>query len=87
MQWYETGCCHAALAGLAGAAGSGVPAGSRPGEADRAMELLRRAVSMDYRDLDGFRTESALEPLRNRNDFRLMTMDLEMPARPFATPP
>jgi serine/threonine-protein kinase len=83
-EWYETACCHAALAGLAGSAGSGTSAGSGPAEADRAMETLHRAVAMDYRNLAAFRTEAALGPLRDRDDFRTLVMDLAMPSDPFA---
>jgi serine/threonine-protein kinase len=82
-EWYETACCHAALAGLAGSAGLGVSAGEGPAEADRTMERLRRAVAMGYRDPDAFRTEPALSPLRGREDFRLLLMDLSMPSDPF----
>ena len=70
--WYETACCHAVLAGPSTA------------EADRAMDLLRRAVAMGFRDVHDLRTESALEPLRSRDDFRLLMMDLAFPTDPFA---
>ena len=70
--WYETACCHAALA-------PDVPA-----EAGRAMDGLRRAVAMGYRNRDAVRTEPALDPLRDRPDFRLLGMDLAMPAEVFA---
>ena len=56
-----------------------------PAEANRAMDRLRRAVGMGYRNLDAFRTEVALDPLRDRADFRLMMLDLAMPANPFAS--
>jgi hypothetical protein len=48
------------------------------------MSLLHKAVAMGYRDLDRFRTEDALDPLRSRGDFQLLLMDLAMPADPFA---
>jgi hypothetical protein len=48
------------------------------------MDLLRRAVGMGYRSRDAFRTEAALGPLRSRDDFQLLMMDLAMPADPFA---
>jgi hypothetical protein len=77
---FETACCHAALAGLAG---SSVSRGQGPAEGDQAMDLLRRAVGMGYCNRDAFRTEAALGPLRNREDFKLLMMDLAMPAEPF----
>jgi tetratricopeptide (TPR) repeat protein len=42
--WFETACCHAALASLAGTTGSGVSAGDGPAVADRAMEWPRKAA-------------------------------------------
>jgi hypothetical protein len=41
------------------------------------------AASFD-RGLDAFRTEDALDPLRGRDDLKLLMMDLAMPADPFA---
>jgi hypothetical protein len=39
---------------------------------------------MGYRNPDAYRTESALDPLRTRHDFRVLMMDLVFPADPFA---
>jgi hypothetical protein len=72
------------LADLAGRPGSGIPATEAAPEADRAMEWMRRSVAMGCRNANEFRIESALDPLRSRDDFRLMMMDLAMPADPFA---
>ena len=85
-EWYETACCHAATAGLAGTAGSGVSASEAASEADAAIALLKKAVALGYRLADAVRTEPALDPLRNRPDFRLLMMDLAIPAEPFASP-
>lgn len=84
--WFEAACCHAVLAGLAGRDGSGVSADEAVTEADRAMDLLRKAVDTDFRNVVGFRTETALDPLRDRDDFRLLIMDVAFPAAPFARP-
>ena len=81
----STACCHAALAGLAGRDGSGVPAAEASSHAAEAMALLRRAVSMGYRNADTLRNEDALSPLRGRDDFRLLLLDLSIPADPFAS--
>ena len=61
-----------------------VSAGEGEEEADTAMGLLHRAAAMGYRNANAFRTESALAPLYHRGDFRLLMMDLAMPAEPFA---
>ena len=81
---FQTACCHAALAGLAGRAGSGVSAEEGSEEATRAIGWLRRAVGVGYRNANEVRIESALDPLRSRDDFRLIMMDLAFPAEPFA---
>jgi eukaryotic-like serine/threonine-protein kinase len=78
------GCGHAMLADVAGRAGSGVSAAEGPIEAERAIGILRQAVRTGFRDPDAYRSESALAPLRERDDFRLLMMDLEMPAESFA---
>jgi len=77
-------CAHAALAGLADEARQCALAAGAAGEADTAMALLREAVAMGYRDPGALRTEDALDPLRDRLDFRLLLMDLSFPAEPFA---
>jgi serine/threonine-protein kinase len=81
---FEAACCRAALSGLAGRAGSGVSAGEATSEADAAMSLLWEAVGMGYRNTDAYLTADALDPLRDRDDFRLLMMDLVFPAEPFA---
>ena len=83
QEWFEAACAHAALASLAGRAGSGVSGAEAVTEADAAMALLRRAVAQGHRRPDAYRTEDALGPLRFRDDFRLMMMDLAMPPDPF----
>ncbi len=77
-------CCHAGLAGLAGRPGSGVSAAEGADQAEKAMAVLRQAVAMGYRNPNAYRTESALDPLRNRPDFQLLMMDLVFPTKPFA---
>ena len=70
-------CCHAVLAGLAGQAGSGVPASEAEAEAAAAMECLGRAVASGYRNTNELRIESALDPLRDRPDFKKLRAELE----------
>ena len=48
------------------------------------MGWLRRAVGVGYRNANEVRIESALAPLRSRDDFRLIMMDLVFPTEPFA---
>ena len=76
--------CHAGLSSLAGRPGSGVPAEEDPAGSDEAMRWLRRAVAVGYTNPDAYRNELALDSLRGRPDFRLLTMDLAFPAETFA---
>jgi hypothetical protein len=71
------------LAGLAGQDGAGVSAAQGEAEADQAMALLRKTVGMGYRN-PGIRTDSTLDPLRKREDFKKLLEELEQksPAKP-----
>ena len=51
------------------------------------MERLRKAVNLGYRNLAALHDEEALGPLRDRPDFRLIMMDLAMPADVFRSEP
>jgi serine/threonine-protein kinase len=75
---------YAGLAGFAEVPGSGVSAVEGEAEGEKAMELLRQAVAMGLRELNWLRTENALDPLRDRPDFRLLLDDLAFPTDPFA---
>jgi tetratricopeptide (TPR) repeat protein len=77
-------CCHGGLAGLAGQEGSGISPAEAAAQAEEAMTILRRAVAGGYRDFDLLRVEPGLDPLRSRDDFRRLLMDLTFPAEPFA---
>jgi hypothetical protein len=83
-EWFETACCHAALCDLSGHAGAAVSAAAGDEEAAKAIEALFKASALGYRNTYIWRTESALEALRPRDDFRMLMMDLAMPAEPFA---
>ncbi len=76
--------CHASVASLAARAESVVSSSERDAEIDAAIALLRQAVSLGYRNPESYRTEDALGPLRGRDEFRLLMMDLAMPADPLA---
>ncbi len=41
------------------------------------MEWLGRAVAVDYRNANQMRLESALDPLRDRADFKKLIAELE----------
>ena len=78
---FELACCHATLGGLVG---PGSSSGEALALADRAMELLRDAYALGYRDVVAYRNDPGLDAVRQREDFRLLMLDLAFPAEPFA---
>ncbi len=83
-EWFWLSCARATLSAAAGSGGPGPSAGAGPRLADRAMDDLRRAAAMGYRNPALYRYEPALRPLRARDDFRGLLRDLDFPADPFA---
>ncbi len=59
-------------------------AAARDGYAASAIDALRQAVAAGYRDFAHMRVDRNLDPLRSRDEFRLMMMDLTFPADPLA---
>ncbi len=51
---------------------------------DRAIDLLRRAVSLGFRDVDLLTKDPDLAALRDRADFRLLILDVAFPSDPFS---
>ena len=70
-------CCHAGLSELGNQPGSGVSAEEGRAETDRAMSWLRKAVTAGVGNPDAYRIESALDPLRGREDFKKLVAELE----------
>lgn len=83
LLFIEAGC-HASLSSLTGPRDTPSSASGREALAIRAMGLLRQAAGMGYRDPGTYRSETALDLLRDRDDFRLLMMDLAMPDDPLA---
>jgi serine/threonine protein kinase/tetratricopeptide (TPR) repeat protein len=79
LEGYEgsIACSHAALAGLAGQEGTGVSAAEGKAHADQAMALLRKDVDAGFGKIHEYRTEGALDPLREREDFKKLLTELE----------
>jgi hypothetical protein len=75
---------HASWAGLSTRLGSGVSSAEGAGEAEAAMALLQKAIGQGFRTYETYHTEDALDPLRGREDFKLLMMDLAFPAEPFS---
>ena len=81
---YNLACEYAKLAGVAALSGSGMSADEGRAAAERAMQWLHRAVARGYRNIALMRRDHDLDPLRSRDDFQLLMMDLEFPDDPFA---
>jgi serine/threonine-protein kinase len=83
-QWFSQACARATLAAAAGRDGPETSTAEASVLADRAIDDLRRAAAMGYRSAAQYRYEPALAPLRGRDDFRLLMLDLAFPANPIA---
>jgi len=76
-QMFFRACCHAGLGDLGNRPGSGVSAAEGRAETEQAMNWLRKAATAGYSNPDSFRIESALDPLRGREDFKKLMAELE----------
>jgi serine/threonine protein kinase/tetratricopeptide (TPR) repeat protein len=74
---YGLACCHAQLAGMAGDARSRVTAEQGVAEAEQAMNLLQQAIAAGYDGLGRLRTDTALDTLRSREDFKKLVKELD----------
>ena len=74
---FNIACSHAALVGFAGQEGTGVSAAEGKAHADQAMALLRKYVEAGFGNIHEYRTEGALDPLREREDFKKLLTELE----------
>jgi tetratricopeptide (TPR) repeat protein len=72
-QWYDFACVYAVA--------SASSADKKQEYADRAMELLHRAVKAGWKDAAQMRKDTDLDSLRTREDFRELLAALEEPAR------
>jgi serine/threonine-protein kinase len=72
------------LVGQAGGDRDDAVESRRQERSDRAIETLRRAIAQGYTFPAIISRDTDLDPVRPRSDFRLLMMDLVMPADPFA---
>jgi tetratricopeptide (TPR) repeat protein len=68
-QWYDIACIYAVASGKIG--------GKKQEYADRAMELLHKAVKAGYKDAGLMKKDSDLDPLRSREDFKKLLREIE----------
>ena len=83
-QIYDLACYQSLCAGAAEKRGSSALSADRLNMGDQAMDALRRAVALGFVNPAHIRLDSDLDPLRDREDFKLLMLDLAMPANPIA---
>jgi eukaryotic-like serine/threonine-protein kinase len=71
-QWYDFACVYSLA--------SAKIADKKTEYADRAMELLHKAVKEGWNDAEHTATDTDLDPLHDRDDFKKLLMDLEKKA-------
>lgn len=62
-------------------------AADRSDQASRALAALRRAVEHGYRSTTALGSDPSFDPLRTRDDFQVLLLDLALPDDPFAPRP
>ena len=80
-QWYDFACVFSVA--------SDKLADKKDANADRAMELLQEAVKAGYTNAAHMKTDTDLDPLRDRADFKALiaNLDKKFPPLPVAPPP
>jgi hypothetical protein len=68
-QWYDFACVYAVA--------SVEVADKKEEYANRAMELLHKAVKAGYKDYPHMTRDTDLDPLRDREDFKKLMAELE----------
>jgi eukaryotic-like serine/threonine-protein kinase len=84
--YYNMARAQSLISGAAAEAGSGLSAAEVRAATEAAMTTLHRAIAAGWQDFGLMRVDTELDPIRVRDDFRLLLMDLAMPAGPFAAP-
>jgi serine/threonine protein kinase/WD40 repeat protein/tetratricopeptide (TPR) repeat protein len=67
--WYDFACVYSIA--------SAKDADKRQEYADRAIELLRKAIEAGYKNAEHLKTDPDLEPLHDREDFQKLVAELE----------
>ena len=83
---YDLGCSQSLLSGVAPDAGAGLTAADGQAMADQAMNSLRRAIAAGWKLWTHMGADTDLDPIRSRPDYRMLELDMAMPADPFARP-
>src|SRR5262249_592392 len=84
---YNRACVYCRCSTLLNSGRPGPTAGEeveRGRDADRGVDALRQAVAAGFRNGKWIRHDDDLAPLRSRDDFRALLMDLDFPDDLFA---
>ena len=82
---YHLACCLALRIPPATASRNFHEVEERRRYGDQAMISLRRSVAGGFKTFEIYRSTPDLEPLRDREDFQVLLMDLAFPTDPFAS--
>jgi serine/threonine-protein kinase len=80
---YNLACAYARCSAAARPGVEGPSPAECEGYADRAMAVLRRAITAGFTDVAFIRRDMDLDALRPRRDFQELLMDLSFPSDPF----
>ena len=73
-QWYDFAWIYSVA--------SGKSADNKQQYADRAMDMLQQAVKAGYKDVAHMATDSDLDPIRGRDDFKKLIAKLQKEVPP-----
>lgn len=78
---YNLACAWSLCAGASG------HDATRAAESERALEAIRRAIALGYRNMRSIASDSDLDPIRRHPGFAPLLQDLAFPKDPFARTP
>jgi serine/threonine-protein kinase len=83
MDDYNLACCQSLLSRALAKAGSPTAAADSRAAADQAIISLQKAIAAGWQDVVLLRTDTDLEPIRSRPDFRPILLNTGFPPNPF----
>jgi serine/threonine-protein kinase len=84
MDNYNMACYRSLLSRVLAKAGSPTAAADSRAAADQAIISLQKAIAAGWRDVVLLKTDTDLEPIRSRPDFRPILLNTGFPRNPFA---
>src|SRR5262249_23890954 len=84
MDDYNLACYQSLLSRVLAKAGATTAATDSRAAGDQAIISLQKAIAAGWREVGLLRTDTDLEPIRSRPDFRPILLDTGFPRNPFA---